>query len=772
MKRFDHQRLQRLRVDLGLTQEAAAEATGVDVRTWRRFEQGKVNTTKGFSVRHQSRRQFLARLCAEFGVDDVEDWLVEMPSAGERSHRVVHPLQRARHFVGRSELMDRLRQWSRGDGPRVLALVALGGAGKTAVVERHLSACLADPEAPPCFVWSFYEDPQVERLVDAALSWLGQPRDAGLEGVLTAPGRRHWIFDGLEMVQAGGNDSQSTGECLDPTLRRWLRALARPRSASEPDQRALITSRLRPVDLDPWCPEGFEAVSVSPLSSDDAVALAKCYWPGLSDAERATLDTLEGHPLAVAMAGACGEALGSLQSVMDQLDHDLSTLSAEDALAARLTRVIDRYGAQLAPVERDALARIALMPRGTSLEQLMALTESEVVGGSLCGCSLSRVRSALRKLHHADLIYPLGNGGYSAHPHVRAVARRWCQAPTVVHRQLSDTLIRQLADRPFTEPDAEMLDQIEALVVHTRLSGAPQRAWQIYQRNLGGFSVLGLQMGEMLRGRRMLSDFLVEGWPHPYPEGLEAIDGALLLYNLALYCAASGDLNQAMSLYTAQRQHLSAAQLSDTPHNLLAVTSRAQAYTARLMDDPRRALGWLEESVERAARLDAPWHHAMALALSGAVHHDLGDVERGDHFFNAAVALTGRVPVARHGLWVAEARLAEGRVEEALSITRVNRETCAQRRWPGHVAHCDALIARCLMQVDRTAAWAHLEQAEAWVIHSREMEMDLRCKAVRARLHRLEGDDGLAQSIASLGLQAAEDGGFHRAARRLRGIFS
>ena len=62
MPRFDHDVLQRLRLDLGLTQEAAAEALGVDVRTYRRYESGEVNEGRGFSVRHASRRRFLDAL--------------------------------------------------------------------------------------------------------------------------------------------------------------------------------------------------------------------------------------------------------------------------------------------------------------------------------------------------------------------------------------------------------------------------------------------------------------------------------------------------------------------------------------------------------------------------------------------------------------------------------------------------------------------------------------------------------------------------------------
>ena len=79
MKRFDHERLVRVRTDLNLTQEAVAEAVGVDVRTYRRYETGEVNDIDGcFAVRNASRRQFIAGLCSELGVEE-DELLVEIP---------------------------------------------------------------------------------------------------------------------------------------------------------------------------------------------------------------------------------------------------------------------------------------------------------------------------------------------------------------------------------------------------------------------------------------------------------------------------------------------------------------------------------------------------------------------------------------------------------------------------------------------------------------------------------------------------------------------
>src|SRR5436190_14774763 len=74
----------------------------------------------------------------------------------------VHRLAAAPNFVGREEELEALRgAWLAGGGG-VIALIGLGGAGKTAVAARFLQ----DFEGPnsPCrphglFVWSFYQEP-------------------------------------------------------------------------------------------------------------------------------------------------------------------------------------------------------------------------------------------------------------------------------------------------------------------------------------------------------------------------------------------------------------------------------------------------------------------------------------------------------------------------------------------------------------------------------------------------------------------------------------
>lgn len=203
-----------------------ARSLGIDVRTYRRYESGEVNSDKGFEVRRNaSRRQLLRRMCDELGVADEEAWLTPSPfrtpePASPRGGAIAsHALLRANHFVGRARVLRALSEWvGRRDAQGMFAIVAVGGAGKTAVVERFVAS-----EHREFWVHSFYDDPRTEPAVN----------------VLAAGKGPVVVLDGVEAVQSAGTSGRAFGEIEDASLRRALRAVC----SGVVKQSVIVTSR-------------------------------------------------------------------------------------------------------------------------------------------------------------------------------------------------------------------------------------------------------------------------------------------------------------------------------------------------------------------------------------------------------------------------------------------------------------------------------------------------------------------------------------------------
>ena len=155
-----------------------------------------------------------------------------MPSLPS-DYRVVHPLPPAPQFVGREAELAELRSlWQRGTRG-VIALVGLGGAGKTAVAARFLDELFRpDHPAPPekLFVWSFYQEPDAGYFLSEAYRFVarGDPlaaaKGAGLlhllREALSAGGPHLLVLDGLERVQRQeGSAAGLFGQIEDPLLR-------------------------------------------------------------------------------------------------------------------------------------------------------------------------------------------------------------------------------------------------------------------------------------------------------------------------------------------------------------------------------------------------------------------------------------------------------------------------------------------------------------------------------------------------------------------------
>ena len=785
---FNHALLARARLDLGLTQDEAAAAAGIDVRTYRRYESGEVNDPAlGFAVRHPSRRRILLRLAAELGLAEDELLVVgagvapapepareptPAPPAGWTALHV-HALPRARHFVGRDGVLGLLRAWHEAPAGRgVVALVALGGAGKTSVVARLLADLGDGPHRGGVFVWSFYDDPRVEAFFEQALAYLtpvgersgpGERVDA-LQAALRG-GAHLLVLDGLEIVQGTGTSRSTYGRLEDPTLRRFLASVARGLGGS----RCLVTSRFELTDLTAWEGSGLVTVRLDALSEPEGLALlGRWGLAGGRDALTSLLDGVRGHALSVAMIGSyAGTFLGG--DATRAVAIELEPAARDDAAARRLLSVLSTYASALAPEERDLVARLSLFPSGAELDVLEAIARAGgPIAGALAGLDRARLTPILARLERLGLVFgSRGGTRYTTHPFLGQYFQSLLGVPPErIHAVTRDSLAARLDAHRAGPTETSLLDAYEELLGHTRRAGLVEEAWSIYQRSLGGFSHLGLRLGEMSRGARVLRGFTEDGDPARFSPALPARLRARAAYDLGLYAGALGDLALAVRCYRAHND-LARAEGSLA---ILATGLRTLAYTERLAGALDDALALAVASMDLAAGAGLYADVVRAVALRASILHDLGRVEEAAAAF-AEVRRLGDEPFARRGFWEAEHALDLGRIDEARQATERNVAVCRELGWEGHVAHGHTLLGLIALQArpaEVGAARGHLEAARRWTAATGEVEVVLRCLELEARLGLARGGTGMDAAGAAIGegRELSESAGFGLFARR------
>lgn len=356
-----------------------------------------------------------------------------------------HTLQPARQFEGRAELLGMLCEWACNPvvQNRVVALIAAGGTGKTALVHQVLTR-VAPFVQGGVFVWSFYENAQVEDFLRAAAEYFdGVEVDGGddplrrLKHSLSGSSEsRLIVLDGMEISQADDASDGPKWTIVSRQLRQLLRWLAESRNLSA---RALVTSRFPLVDLGDWSDGGYAQQRLDDLTPAESTRLLRRLGVRGSDL---TLERLAGdygyHALTLAVLGSYLERYWEGDPVhAPKLDY--FDLPAGGVKSARLKCVLEYYADRLTLAERTVLAHMAalshLQARRRSSSALAEITLvqirqflrcSDVAPREVANLSELQLRKVLAELCDAGLIFmhetPHGRR-YSAHPFIGGVFR-------------------------------------------------------------------------------------------------------------------------------------------------------------------------------------------------------------------------------------------------------------------------------------------------------------------------------------------------------------
>jgi hypothetical protein len=205
-------------------------------------------------------------------------------------------------WAGRAQELDHLTSFWKDLPYRVMAIVGLGGIGKSALVRRWYDEfTLRNIRPDGFFWWSFYTQPDVDAFLTRALAYLTGGRyqrllapsiEAMVEDLisLSAEGRFLFVLDGLEIMQQTPPEEYRPAQIKDRNLHNLLTRWADPKVH---DGRCLITSRFTLPDLG----SRTLALAKRPLSLEESCSLLRKRGVTGSDDDLAWLTTpYSGHP--------------------------------------------------------------------------------------------------------------------------------------------------------------------------------------------------------------------------------------------------------------------------------------------------------------------------------------------------------------------------------------------------------------------------------------------------------------------------------------------
>jgi hypothetical protein len=285
--------------------------------------------------------------------------------------------------VGRESELRSLCAWWGNSLCGVLALVGLGGTGKTALASRFLDELLArDPAPRPegLFVWSFYQEPDAGRFLEAAYHYFSRstPVSAAhgigllhlLRDALAVGGPHLLILDGLEKVQRQESSSAGDfGQIEDPLLRGFLTRIAEGMGQTG----VLITTRFSVVDLTEFAGRSYQHLDVGGLEQEAAASLLRARGVAGEDEELGKLvESYGAHALTLDhLGGLIGQFLAG--DPRRAPEAPTLTTPGNDRQALRLARLLRAYEEHLPPAEVTLLCRLCLFRRSVSQEQIAHL---------------------------------------------------------------------------------------------------------------------------------------------------------------------------------------------------------------------------------------------------------------------------------------------------------------------------------------------------------------------------------------------------------------
>jgi tetratricopeptide (TPR) repeat protein/transcriptional regulator with XRE-family HTH domain len=497
--------LQQARKNLGIKQKALADLTGLSEATIKRAERGELlspytiaQICEYFSRRYSRQVEpqelgLAEKSVQQENIHDNESIDIENEKITFLNHSIplppqpyfAHPYPLQENFTGRVQERKLLMEWLAGDQSPVLALVALGGMGKSSLTWTWLQKDvlnLAEANRPHGILWwSFYEtEATFASFIDQALIYTSNG-DMNLTNatsiyektqtllILLQQHRFLLVLDGVERELRAYSNLVATHEenhtqrdmqdnfrvCIDPHMGSFLRWLA----ASPPSSKILLTTRLFPHELDGLV--GCHREELCTLKTEDAIAFLNSQGIHGTRTEIETLCKMYGnHPLTLRL-------LSRLIVNDPASPGDVSIASDYDPLANLIQRkhhiLSLAYNSLQQPLQQ-------LLSQLAASRSKMNFEMAKVIGPFKADKELKR---ALQELVQRGLLFfNREQRSYDFHPIVRQYAYEQLMQKENVHACLVEYFWSK-AGRSLTAEVSEPIKKIRAFVTEPSPNNQP-----------------------------------------------------------------------------------------------------------------------------------------------------------------------------------------------------------------------------------------------------------------------------------------------------------
>ncbi len=713
-----------------------------------------------------------------------------------------YPLQE--NFTGRVGERQMLTKWLIAGSRSVLALVALGGMGKSSLAwvwtRRDVAGLPVPglPEDPPqvqskvqvpeehkpggLLCYSFYEGGGTFRgFLETAIAYCsGRERIA--QDYLTVPGpegplmdyatmqaellqllQQHrflLIWDGAERLlrEYGGldaslreeRDPEDMGpECRDtiePAVGRFLRELA-----GQSSSRMLLTSRLYPRVLEGLA--GARKQELKGLSEEHAIAYLRARGIRGHRAELVSAAREYGfHPLSLSNLAA------DLLEDFEQ-EGDISAAPRYDeteTLKARRRHILERAYARRAPHRQELLSRLAAM-RGTTPKEVVRLLAEDIAG--VRPETLGRDLNEL--VRHGLLRHPAADR-YDFHPVVRRYCYKRLEEKQEVHRRLMEHF--SAIPEPGKVVPFEDLAPVIELYHHTAHAGRCDKAVKLFRDRLN--KPLYYRFGAYQVCIELLRALFPEGEDKLPP--LDTDDKkAWTLNELANSYGLSGQPRRAVPLY---EMHNALQEKLSNKKNLAVGLGNVAGMAQIILGELAAAERNLRRSIELSREIENEFVEAIGhqelgrlLAYLGAFEEADRELDESTHYWEQTGDKQG---ICLDESYRALRALLMGQAQAALEAARRAHEIATSRQNENDRIRAEWLLGAALVALaseggrrqDKLLAEAEAHLSEALTrcrrINLVELEPDILLSW--ARWHRARGEAEEARRDAAEALSIAE----------------